>query len=74
MNAQEKLNKINEMLAMGWDVYVCTAYKATRITPKAAAKWKATGRDVMCVMNNKLMIASGKNYLIADGCSIRFAK
>lgn len=74
MTAQQKLDRINQMLNEGWDCYICTAYRATRITPRNAAKWAAAGRALLCVIDGHLMLASGSKYLIADHTTIRFAR
>ncbi len=74
MTAQEKLTKVNEMIAMGWTAYFCTAYRAIKVNGKTVRKFRDAGRELLKVENGKLFISAGKRYDCADYCSIRFAK
>lgn len=74
MTAQEKLNKVNEMIAMGYTTYFCTAYRAIKVTGRTVANFKKAGRDLFKVSGNSLYMSAGKRYDCVDFCSIRFAK
>ena len=74
MNAQEKLNRINEMIAQGCDVYFCTAYKSIKVNAKTVAKFANVGCDLFRVSGNSLFIAAGKRFDCVDGCAIRVVK
>lgn len=73
MNANEKLSMIESAFASGKTVYIVTATKATKCTPKSLANWAKAGLPLFKVSGDSLMMASGRKYVCADYCSIKLA-
>lgn len=70
--AAEKLAWIKERLAGNMTVYVCTYTRATKITPKTAARWADAGRDLFKIdSTGSLMMAVGNRYDCIDYCGLR---
>jgi len=68
----DKLAWIQERLAEGRTVYVCTYTRATKITPKAAKRWADAGLALFKVDGRgSLLMARGKHYDCIDGCALR---
>lgn len=70
MTASEKLTLIEEALAKGQTVFLCTMTQATKLTQKNAAKFASLGHPIVKVAGNSLYVASGRKYLCADYCGI----
>ncbi len=72
MTASEKLEMIASAIAAGKVVYIGTALRITKITPKLAARWSATGNPVVKISadGKSLRMAQGRGYVCADYCSI----
>lgn len=69
--AQRMLEFIESNLADGRTVYVHTAYRVTKVTPKTYANWKAAGRPLFKLdKEGRLRMAFGKRYDIIDICPI----
>ena len=70
--AAEKLAWINERLADGMTVYVCTTYKRTKITPKLARGFADAGHELFKIDGTgSLLIARGKHYDCIDYSGLR---
>ena len=74
MTAQEKLNKVNELIAQGCDVYFCTAYRSIKVNAKSVANFKKAGCDLIRISGNSLFMAAGKRFDCVDYCAIRVFK
>jgi hypothetical protein len=72
MTAREKLSAIESALAAGRTVYLCTYTRATKITPKNAARFAAAGRPIVKATDEHLYMVEGRHYVCADYCAIRF--
>lgn len=70
MTAQEKLNRINELLDTGATIYISTCLKSTKITSKNRAAWEKTGRPLLKVVKDSLYMGRGKTYDCIDYCDI----
>ncbi len=70
MNAVEKMNKIVDAIKSGKTLVFSTYIKCISISPKAFAKWEASGYPLFKVSGNSLMMASGKKYNCIDYCKI----
>ena len=58
------LQFINEAFGKGLTIYLSTALRTIKVTPKTAANWELTGRPVFRLnASGDLLIASGANYL-----------
>jgi hypothetical protein len=57
------LNWINEMLAAGKTVYVCTMTRATVITPATARRWASKGHTLFKIVDGNLYMANGKKFV-----------
>ena len=68
--AQETFDKIQAWLASGKTVFVATALRTTKITPKTAAKWKANGHTLFKVSGSSLYMAAGNRFDCIDFCHI----
>lgn len=68
MTAQEKHQAIMDHLAKGKDarVVLYTCLKAVQFAPKHA--------DYLKVSGESLYMRSGRNWLCADGCGIKFGR
>ena len=63
-NNEVTLSKLNADLKAGRTVYISTYTKATRITPKTAAKWEASGIPMFKLASDgRLMMANGRGYV-----------
>ena len=60
--AQEMFNRITEGLKQGLTVWICTATRQTKITPKVAKSWEDSGDKLFKVVKNDLYIASGRKW------------
>ena len=70
--AHEKLTWIEDRLAEGKTVYICTYTRATKITPKTAARWAAAGNILIKVdASGSLVMARGHHYDDIGGCGLR---
>lgn len=70
MTATEKLTLIEARLAQGATVYLTTALKSIKLTPKNAARFTATGHPIVKVSGASLYVAEGRHYVCADYCGI----
>lgn len=70
MTATEKLARIEAALAAGSTVYVSTMTRATKITPKNAAKFVAAGMPILKVVGASLYMVEGRRYVCADYAAI----
>lgn len=68
MTATDKLAMITSAIAAGRTVYLTTATRATKITPKTFAAWTAAGRPVVKLngAGSSLLLAEGRHYVCAD--------
>lgn len=62
---------IQSALAAGKTVYICSATRATKVTPAIAAKWDAIGRPLFKLAPNGLYMGAGRGYVCIDYCAIR---
>lgn len=68
--AQAKLDAINGALAEGRTVYVRSALKAWKVTPKTAERWKKAGNQMFKVSGESLYMASGSKWVCIDYCQL----
>jgi hypothetical protein len=73
MTATDKLAMIETAIAEGRTVYLVTATRATKITPRTFRAWLAAGRPVVKLnaAGSSLLLAAGRHYVCADYVSIR---
>ena len=66
---------MQEALAAGKTVTISTAYRATIVTPKAYAKWQASGKALFrfSADGSSAWMARGKAWDCIDYCAIRIA-
>ena len=64
--ATDRLNWILGSLAAGKTIYVRTAMRCTKVTPKTAAKFAAIGRDLFKATEKSLYMSSGNRYVCLD--------
>ena len=63
-NNEATLAKLIAAFKAGRTIYVSTMTKATRITPKTAAKWEASGIPMFRLASDgRLMMANGRGYV-----------
>jgi hypothetical protein len=70
MSAAEKIQKIIDTIESGKTVYVCTAYRHTKITPKTLNNWKKSGFELLKASGKNMLMAQGKKYVCIDYCKI----
>lgn len=72
MTAAEKLTMIQTALAAGRPVYLGTATRTVKVTPKVAASYDATGTPFfkLNAAGTSLLAREGKRYVCADYCEI----
>jgi hypothetical protein len=68
--AAETLAWITDALASGQTVYVSTASRHTKITPKTAAQFAAAGRPLFKASDASLYMSVGRRYDCIDYCQI----
>jgi hypothetical protein len=68
--AAETLSWITDALASGKTIYVATALRVTKVTPKTAAQFAAAGRPFFKVSGKSLYMSVGRRYDCADYCQI----
>jgi len=68
--AAETLAWITDALASGKTIYVSTALRHTRITPKTAAQFAAAGRPLFKADDKSLYMSVGRHYDCIDYCQI----
>ena len=62
--ASDALNYIKNSIASGKTVYVSAGHRITKVTPKAYAKWEASGKPLFKLGNDgALLMASGSSYV-----------
>lgn len=69
-NPAETLAWIQDALASGKTIYVRTALRATKITPKTAAQFDAAGRQIFRASDKSLYMSVGRRYDCIDYCQI----
>lgn len=72
-NAATRLTAIGSAILTGSTVFVCTATRAWKITPKTAAKWAEAGEPLFRVKGESLYLRRGRSWDCIDFCSIRIA-
>ena len=56
----------------GRTVYVCTYTRATKITPRTLARWRAVGREIFRDdSRGHVLMARGRHWDDIGGCAIR---
>lgn len=68
--ASERLEYITNALNDGKSVIFSTYLRHIKVTPKTVASWKKSGHTLFKVSGDRLMMASGKNFICIDGCVI----
>jgi len=53
---------INNMIAAGKTVHICTMTRVTAISPKTVRSWEKAGNTLFKLANGDLYIASGRNF------------
>lgn len=71
MNAQQKLEMIQSHINAGRTVFVSTALKSTRITPRTFANWARLGHELFKVKGDTLYMARGRSFDCIDYCAIQ---
>lgn len=66
----ELLTWITDALESGKTVYVSTALRVTKVTPKTAQQFLKTGRPVFRASDKSLYMAVGRRYDCIDFCQI----
>lgn len=61
---------INERIAEGRTVYVTTALKATKVSPRTVASFKKDGHEVFKLAGGSCYMARGKAWDCIDFCRI----
>lgn len=54
---------INNSLKGGKTVYIQTALRTTKVTPKVAASWEKSGHQLFKLVNDVLFMAQGKGFV-----------
>lgn len=71
-NGAGKLAWIERRLAEGSTVYVSTYTRATKVTPKVAARWAKAGHDLFRVdAGDSLYMARGSRFVCIDYAGLR---
>ena len=68
--AAERLEYITNALNDGKSVIFSTYLRHIKVTPKTVATWKNSGYTLFKVSGDRLLMASGKNFVCIDGCTI----
>ena len=68
--AAETLAWITDALASGKTIYVSTALRHTKITPKTAAQFAAANHPLFKASATSLYMAVGRRYDCIDYCQI----
>ena len=68
--ASERLEYITNALNAGKSVIFSTYLRHIKVTPKTVASWKKSGHTLFKISGDRLMMASGKNFICIDGCVI----
>jgi nicotinamide mononucleotide adenylyltransferase len=68
--ASERLDYINNALNAGKSVIFSTYLRHIKVTHKTVASWKKSGNTLFKVSGDRLLMASGKNFVCIDGCTI----
>jgi hypothetical protein len=66
----EILSWITDALASNKTIYVATATRITKITPKVAQQFDAAGRPVFRASDKSLYMSVGRRYDCIDYCRI----
>lgn len=66
----ELLAWMNDSLASGQTVYVSTALRTTKVTPKLAQRFAAAGYPVFRASEKSLYMVAGRRYDCIDYCRI----
>jgi hypothetical protein len=66
----ETLAWITDALASNKTIYVATATRITKITPKVAQQFDAAGRPVFRASDKSLYMSVGRRYDCIDYCNI----
>lgn len=62
--ATDALEYIKNSIASGKTVYVTAGHRTTKVTPKAYAKWEASGKPLFKISSDgALLMASGSSYV-----------
>jgi hypothetical protein len=71
----EFYSAMQDALAAGQTVTISTVYRATIVTPKAYAKWQASGQALFrySADGSSAYIARGKSWDCIDYCAIHIA-
>ena len=69
-NPAETLSWITDALASGKTIYVATALRVTKVTPKTAAQFAAAGRPLFKADDTSLYMSAGRRYDCIDYCQI----
>lgn len=73
MTAQDKISQIKQWLNTGKTVYISTATRTTKITPKTYANWEKSGHELLKASGDSMYMASGRNFVCIDYCKIQAA-
>lgn len=68
--AAETLARITDALASGKTIYVSTALRHIKVTPKTAAQFAAANHPLFKASNKSLYMAVGRRYDCIDYCQI----
>lgn len=73
MNAQDKIKKILDIIKSGKTIYISTATRSTKITPKTLNNWEKSGHTLLKAVGKNMFMASGNKFVCIDYCSIKSA-
>ena len=62
---------IEERLAEGKTVYLGTALRLTKVTPRTMRRFTDAGTPLFKVTGGHLLMLEGRHYVNADYCSLR---
>lgn len=66
----ETLAWITDALSSGKTIYVSTATRVTKVTPKIAQQFDAAGRPIFRASDKSLYMSVGRRYDCIDYCRI----
>ena len=70
MTAQDKINKMIEVIEAGRTVYVTTCTRSTKITKATLARWTKNGHTLLKASGDSMYMASGSKFVCIDYCKI----
>lgn len=71
MNAEQRIQKLLDLINSGKTVLIGTALRVTKINKKTLTKWEKSGHTLLKSEKDSMFMAQGNKFVCIDYCSFQ---